>query len=37
MVDSDIYNFNKTSFIIRQIVPRIIVIYIDRYSKNKII
>jgi hypothetical protein len=37
MVDSDIYNFDKTGFIIGQIAPGIIVIYIDRYNKSKII
>jgi hypothetical protein len=37
IIDSDIYNFNKTSFIIKQIVPRIVVTRVDRYNKNKTI
>jgi hypothetical protein len=27
VVDSDIYNFDKTGFIIGQITPRIVIIY----------
>jgi hypothetical protein len=34
-MDSDFYNFDKTSFIIGQIIPGIIVIYADRYNRTK--
>jgi hypothetical protein len=37
MINSNIYNFDKTSFIIGQIAPRIVVTRVDRYSKNKAI
>jgi hypothetical protein len=35
IIDSDFYNFDKTGFIIGQIIPGIIVIYADRYNRAK--
>jgi hypothetical protein len=35
MVDSDIYNFDKTSFIIGQIALEIVVIYANQCNKSK--
>jgi hypothetical protein len=37
IIDSNIYNFDKTGFIIGQIAPGMVVIYIDQYNKNKTI
>jgi RecB family endonuclease NucS len=37
IIDSDIYNFDKTGFIIGQIASRIVITRVDRYSKNKAI
>jgi hypothetical protein len=37
IVDSDIYNFDETGFIIGQIVPGIVITRVDRRSKNKIV
>jgi RecB family endonuclease NucS len=37
IIDSDIYNFDKTGFIIGQIVPGIVVTHVDRRNKNKAI
>jgi hypothetical protein len=35
IMDSDFYNFDETSFMIGQIIPRIIVIHADRCSRAK--
>jgi hypothetical protein len=35
IIDSDFYNFNKTSFMIGQIIPGIVVICADRYDRTK--
>jgi hypothetical protein len=35
IIDSDFYNFDKTSFMIGQITPGIVVIYADRRGRTK--
>jgi hypothetical protein len=35
IMDSDFYNFDKTSFIIGQIIPGMVVIYADRCGRAK--
>jgi hypothetical protein len=36
-MDNNIYNFDKTGFIIEQIAPGIIIMHVDRRGKNKTI
>jgi hypothetical protein len=35
IIDSDFYNFDKTSFMMGQIIPRIVVIRADRRGRAK--
>jgi hypothetical protein len=35
IINSDFYNFDKIGFMIGQIIPGMVVIYADRYSKTK--
>jgi hypothetical protein len=37
IVDSDFYNFDETGFMIGIITPTIVVIYVDRCGRGKVV